>query len=68
MAEERTAALPADLEAVLRSLIEKPARVDELARHAPRVKSIVEDAREWEETYAAVLKGRDAISNRSVRL
>ena len=59
---------PADLEAVLRSLIEKPARVDELARHAPRVKSIVEDAREWEETYAAVLKGRDAISNRSVRL
>lgn len=54
----------ADLEAALGRLIENPERVDDLAertRTLPRVKSIAEDAREWEETYTDVLRRRGAV-------
>lgn len=52
---------PSELESRLRSLIENPARADELARNAPRVKAITEDAREWEDTYGDVLKRRGTV-------
>ena len=57
-------ASPLELQAVLRTLIENPQRLNELAEFArtmPRVKSIVEDAQEWERTYAEVLRGRPAV-------
>jgi glycosyltransferase involved in cell wall biosynthesis len=51
-----------DLAAALRRLLEHPEYLTELAarvRTTPRIKSIADDAREWEDTYAAVL-GRGA--------
>lgn len=57
-------ASPAELEAALRALIEDPRRLNELAefvRTIPRVKSIVEDAKEWERTYAEVLQRYSAV-------
>ena len=52
---------PAALEAALRSLIERPARLDELTSARPTIKSIAEDAQEWEATYADVLRRRAAV-------
>ena len=52
-----------ELEAVLRGVIEKPERLHDLAvqaRTRPRVKSIAEDAREWEAAYADVIRRRTA--------
>ena len=46
------------LEAALRQVIERPERLDEFAKGLPRVKSISEDAREWEEVYADVIRRR----------
>jgi glycosyltransferase involved in cell wall biosynthesis len=57
-------ASPIELQAVLRTLIENPQRLNalaEFARTMPRVKSIVEDAQEWERAYAEVLRGRPAV-------
>jgi glycosyltransferase involved in cell wall biosynthesis len=54
---------PAELESVLHCLIEHPERLRELARTRPRVKSIAEDAREWEATYADVLGRRAAVGH-----
>jgi glycosyltransferase involved in cell wall biosynthesis len=57
---------PPELEAVLRCLIENPERLHELAGPAgtpPRVKSIDEDAREWEATYDDVLRRRAAVGH-----
>jgi len=51
---------PAELEAMLRGLIENPDRLCRLAGALPRVKSIAEDAREWEAAYADVLQRRAA--------
>ncbi len=56
-----------ELQAVLRGLIEKPERVYDLAvlaRTRPRVKSIAEDAREWEAVYSDVI-GRRAAAGRA---
>ena len=52
-----------ELAGVLRQLIADPERLralTELARTVPHVKSIGDDAREWEETYAGVLQPRAA--------
>lgn len=43
-----------NLAAVLRSLIDNPARVTGWAAQLPDVKSIADEAREWERTYAEV--------------
>jgi glycosyltransferase involved in cell wall biosynthesis len=54
-----------ELAAALRRLIENPAYLAALAarvRSVPRVKSIAEDAREWEEAYADVRRRRTAAS------
>jgi glycosyltransferase involved in cell wall biosynthesis len=54
----------AELEAALRRLIEHPEQLYELAagvRTRPRVKSIEDDAHEWEATYADVLRRRAAV-------
>lgn len=54
----------AELEAALRRLIEHPERLNELAalaRTRPHVKSIADDAREWEATYANILGRRTAV-------
>lgn len=54
----------AELEAALGRLIENRERVDELAERArtlPRVKSIAEDARGWEDAYTDVLRRRRAV-------
>jgi glycosyltransferase involved in cell wall biosynthesis len=51
---------PVELRSALGALIENPERLNELTqfvRTMPRVKSIVEDAEEWERTYAEVLQG-----------
>jgi len=59
-------ASPAELEAVLRCLIENPERLHELAGPVgtvPPVKSIAEDAREWEAAYADVLRRRAAVGH-----
>jgi glycosyltransferase involved in cell wall biosynthesis len=55
---------PIELEALLRRLIEHPERLNGLAERArtrPHVKSIADDAREWEATYAEVVGRRAAI-------
>jgi len=54
----------AELEAALRSLIEHPQLLSELAarvRSQPRIKSIEDDAYEWEVAYADVLGRRAAV-------
>lgn len=58
---------PGQLESALRRLIEHPDELQALAaaaRTVPRVKSIAQDAAEWEETYANVLDRR-AIAGRA---
>jgi glycosyltransferase involved in cell wall biosynthesis len=53
-------ASPVELQSALVGLIENPERLNELTefvRTMPRVKSIVEDAEEWDRTYAEVLRG-----------
>jgi glycosyltransferase involved in cell wall biosynthesis len=57
-------ASPSELQAALGGLIQDPKRLKELAecaRTVPRVKSIAEDAQEWERTYAEVLRERAAV-------
>ena len=44
-----------DLAAILRTLIDDPARLESLRRRLPAVKPISHDARDWEARYAAVL-------------
>jgi len=48
----------AELSVALRSLIDAPERLDDLARRLPRVKPLEQDAHEWETTYAEVLQRR----------
>jgi glycosyltransferase involved in cell wall biosynthesis len=48
-------ASPAELEALLRGIIERPERLAALARALPEVKSIADDAREWEAAYNVLL-------------
>ena len=48
------AASPAALAATLRGLILRPDRLAEMARHAPAVKTIAEDARDWERRYESL--------------
>jgi glycosyltransferase involved in cell wall biosynthesis len=48
----------AELGDALRSLIEAPERLNELARQLPSVKPLAQDAREWETTYDEVLQRR----------
>jgi glycosyltransferase involved in cell wall biosynthesis len=51
------------LQAAIGSLIENPPRLNDLAecaRRVARVKSIVEDAREWERTYVELIQDRAA--------
>jgi glycosyltransferase involved in cell wall biosynthesis len=48
-------ASPAALAAALRGLILRPDRLAEMARHAPAVKTIAEDARDWERRYESLL-------------
>jgi glycosyltransferase involved in cell wall biosynthesis len=53
-----------ELQAALRGLIESPKRLNELAelaRTMPRVKTIAEDAAEWERTYEGLLQRRSAV-------
>ena len=54
------AASPDDLARVLRRLIEHPALVRELSGRVPAVKSIGQDAEEWEAIYAALVRRRGA--------
>jgi glycosyltransferase involved in cell wall biosynthesis len=57
-------ASPLELQTALAGLIEHPRRLNDLAERArtiPRVKTIAEDAREWERTYTEVLQGRAAV-------
>ena len=49
---------PEDLARRLRELIEHPARVTALAARAPRVKTMEQDAAEWEDAYAEVIGRR----------
>jgi glycosyltransferase involved in cell wall biosynthesis len=52
------------LQAAISGLIENPRRLNDLAefaRTAPRIKSIAEDAQEWERTYSEVLHHRAAV-------
>ena len=55
---------PADdadaLAGALLALMDAPSRLDELARSAPAVKSIEQDAREWTERYARLVQPADA--------
>ena len=53
-------ASPGALESALRQLIERPQRLVDFSRRLPRVKSIAQDAREWESAYAEVLGSRVA--------
>jgi glycosyltransferase involved in cell wall biosynthesis len=46
-----------DLAAILQSLVDDRSQLDRWSAGLPRVKSIAEDAREWEERYAAVMRG-----------
>jgi glycosyltransferase involved in cell wall biosynthesis len=58
-------ASPGELASALHALIEQPDLLDALTRHvraAPRVKTIVDDAREWEETYGVILARREAVA------
>lgn len=48
------------LAAALRRLLDEPSLLGRLASAAPRVKSVHDDAREWEETYRSVLDARAA--------
>lgn len=50
---------PEALAAALRGLLETPSRAAELARTAPPVKSIEQDAAEWTERYASIVRSRD---------
>ena len=45
---------PGDLAAALQEVIERPERLDEFRRSLPPVKSIAQDAAEWEAAYEAV--------------
>jgi glycosyltransferase involved in cell wall biosynthesis len=45
----------AALSAALRSLIDDPARIARMAAHAPPVKTIEDDARDWERRYETLL-------------
>jgi glycosyltransferase involved in cell wall biosynthesis len=49
------AASPAALADVLRGLLVRPDRLAEMARQAPAVKTIAEDARDWERRYESLL-------------
>lgn len=49
---------PAALESVLRGLVDHPDRLDRLSRHLPRVKSMAEDAEQWEGIYAGLVARR----------
>jgi len=49
------AASPAALADTLRGLILRPDRLAEMARHAPAVKTIAEDARDWERRYESLV-------------
>ena len=49
------AASPAALADTLRGLVLRPDRLAEMARHAPAVKTIAEDARDWERRYESLL-------------
>lgn len=49
-------ASPDDLRAVLRRLVDDPAEVQRIARSAPRVKQIVEDAARWDSLYDEVAR------------
>jgi len=51
---------PEALAGALLALIDAPSRLDELARAAPRVKTIEQDAREWAERYARLVQPADA--------
>jgi glycosyltransferase involved in cell wall biosynthesis len=51
---------PAALHTILRDLIEKPWRLAELSRIDRPVKTIADDAREWETAYAEVIAARQA--------
>lgn len=57
-----TPASSVELRDALRSLIETPERLEELAARVPRVKPLAQDAQEWEATYAEVLERRRAAS------
>ncbi len=48
------------LAAALQSLVEQPALLAELGRRAPRVKTIEEDAAEWEARYLQLIARKDA--------
>ena len=55
---------PVQLRSALRSLIENPEQMAALGGHvrsAPRVKAMADDAREWEETYADVVRRREVV-------
>jgi glycosyltransferase involved in cell wall biosynthesis len=50
---------PEALASALLALIDAPSRLDELARSAPPVKTIEEDAREWIQRYARLVQPAD---------
>jgi len=59
-------ASPSELQAAIHGLIENPTRLNELAdlaRTAPRVKTIAENAQEWERTYEDVRRRRAAVGS-----
>lgn len=49
---------PADLARALRTLFDDPARITALSNNLPRVKSIAQDAAEWDAVYADVTRER----------
>jgi len=47
---------PAALADALRTLVDWPERIAQMANRAPRVKTIEEDARDWERRYETLMQ------------
>ena len=50
---------PDSLADALRRLLDEPALLERLAKAVPPVKSLEQDAEEWETVYGEVLRGRE---------
>ena len=53
---------PAALAAALREVIDAPSRLQALARNAPQVKSIEQDAEDWSRRYRAIIRTADGVA------
>jgi hypothetical protein len=50
------------LAAALREAIDAPSRLQALARNAPQVKSIEQDAGDWSRRYRAIIRTADGVA------